>query len=259
MIQTHFVRLEPPYQVIFCNGQLGLQIGSLIAVEEKRDEKGKYGLVTHTHPVVNYGSKDTLKFFSGGRSNVWTSPGDYAQGAVWDKAEVSDVLVIGLMSEEGYTTMNEEGFAELVARTLEYRIQQQQTLQNTIYYLNRNLRLLGMAPHYDTPSEVQLHMACIDYDVIPFIQMTNADYTIRMAVPFDTIERMKEMVFNQLREYKGLFSKKESYTSWSFIPEKLEYAQGYEESEDNSTEDIISKQEKIMAELAKELNSVFGK
>jgi len=82
MIQTHYVRLEPPYEVIFCNGEVGIQIGSLIAVEEKRGENDEYGLVTHTHPIVSYGSKKTLSFLNHRETNVLTWPGDFVQGAV---------------------------------------------------------------------------------------------------------------------------------------------------------------------------------
>lgn len=84
MIQTHLLRLEPPYKVIYSGGQIARHVGTLIVTEEKRGSKGEYGITTHSHPVVDYGTAD-------------------ACGQVWDDAELSDCNVLGV-SDSGKIT-----------------------------------------------------------------------------------------------------------------------------------------------------------
>ena len=52
MIQTNYVPLEHPYRVVYYNGVIGIQIGSLILAIEKQDEEGKRIVEIKTHPEV---------------------------------------------------------------------------------------------------------------------------------------------------------------------------------------------------------------
>ena len=61
MIQTHLLKLDPPYQIIACRGNVGMQIATLVVTEETRDEQGGYGITTHSHPVVTYVDKPLVK------------------------------------------------------------------------------------------------------------------------------------------------------------------------------------------------------
>lgn len=217
MIQTHYVRLEPPYEVIFCNGEVGVQIGSLIAVEEKRGENDEYGLVTHTHPIVSYGSQRILSFWTGGETSVWTSPGDFVQGAVWDKVEVNDVLVLGVLDEEKPWHVSEKGFAELVYRMLEAKIQERQPMKNAIYFLERNLRLIGIAPRFGKHTEMNLKVDIEDYYDVPFVTILSNEEIINLAIPLDNEENMVNQTFDLLRPYFYNFYKVEpSEINWNF-------------------------------------------
>lgn len=97
MIQTHLLKAEPPYQIISAAGQVGIQVATLIVTEDKSTEEG-YQIDTHSHPVVNYGLKTLAK-----NQNKVKILAYYellsclrAEGAVWNKVEISDVQVIGL-------------------------------------------------------------------------------------------------------------------------------------------------------------------
>lgn len=53
MIQTNYVPLEHPYRVVYYNGVIGIQIGSLILAIEKQDEEGKRIVEIKTHPEAD--------------------------------------------------------------------------------------------------------------------------------------------------------------------------------------------------------------
>ncbi len=97
-MQSHFVKLEPPYQIIHYGGVVGIQIGTLIVVGETYPNDIGTDIYSHSHPVVSYvdkqqlraklgnerGNRDIASYYGGGEGNVWT------------KVEVSDVDVIGM-------------------------------------------------------------------------------------------------------------------------------------------------------------------
>ena len=251
MIQTHFVRLEPPYQVIFCNGQVGVQIGSLIAVEEKRGDKGEYGLVTHTHPVVSYGDNKILDIWSRGKNDIWTSPGDFFQGAVWDKAEVNDVIVLGTL-HEGHGMLSEKGFSELAYRTLSSLIQTGESLLGAIYGLHRNLRLLAMAPTFNSFDEIILYVEVNDNYDVHYVYMSDDDSLFQLAIPFGSVNDMMRTAKLQLNEYERLLPKN-NYPQWKF---HFEYLECIDDEPDNESE--IYKEEQKADELTKALTEYYS-
>ena len=99
MIQTHLLPLQPPYQIIAAGGHVGLQVATLIVTEETRGKDDAYGITTHSHPVVNYAlkqlaldDKDPTLYSQRRKYENYLSP----EGAVWDKAEVRDIWVLGI-------------------------------------------------------------------------------------------------------------------------------------------------------------------
>lgn len=89
MIQTNYVALEHPYRVIYYNGVVGLQIGSLIVTTEKQDEAGGSVVKIKSHPVVSYCSTEVKKNIS-----RISYPGVYSEAVVWDQVEQSDVTTL---------------------------------------------------------------------------------------------------------------------------------------------------------------------
>ena len=97
-MESHFVKLEPPYQIIHYGGVVGIQIGTLIVVGENSFEPKSIDIYTRSHPVVSYvdkrqlraklgkerGNRDIASYYGGGEGNVWS------------KVEISDVDVIGM-------------------------------------------------------------------------------------------------------------------------------------------------------------------
>lgn len=97
-MESHFVKLEPPYQIIHYGGVVGIQIGTLIVVGKEYPGPDGIDIYTHSHPVVSYvdkrqllaklgkdrGNRDITSYYGGGEGNVWS------------KVEVSDVDIIGL-------------------------------------------------------------------------------------------------------------------------------------------------------------------
>lgn len=88
-VSTAYAPLQPPYQIIKYGNEVGMQIGTLIAmVQLEGDETQPFKIETHSYPVVTYRNKDTVskeehlfeKFFM--------------EGAVWDRVELGKVNTI---------------------------------------------------------------------------------------------------------------------------------------------------------------------
>lgn len=73
-METQILKLEAPFDYIYCNGEVGKHIATYIVGESRIGEDGKYTLETHSHPIVQY--KDSPK------------------GVVWNRAELTDCEVL---------------------------------------------------------------------------------------------------------------------------------------------------------------------
>ena len=73
-METEILKLDAPYEYIYCNGSIGLHIATMIVYEASVNEDGEYELQTHSHPVVKYRNR----------------PG----GTVWNRAELTDCTVL---------------------------------------------------------------------------------------------------------------------------------------------------------------------
>ena len=54
VMDTQILKLEAPYEYIFCNGVVALHIATLIVYETSEDEEGEYQLEAHSHPIVHH-------------------------------------------------------------------------------------------------------------------------------------------------------------------------------------------------------------
>lgn len=73
-MEAQIMKLEMPFDYIYCNGEVGKHIGTYIVGESRIDKDGKYTLETHSHPIVQY----------------LNSP----KGVVWNRAELTDCVVL---------------------------------------------------------------------------------------------------------------------------------------------------------------------
>lgn len=92
-MQSHFVSLEHPYPIICYGKEIAMQVGTLIVVEESRDEDGAYGLETHSHPVVSYMNR---------KRGVISVPSlsVYPEATVWNKVEANEVATVCMEDKE---------------------------------------------------------------------------------------------------------------------------------------------------------------
>ena len=103
MIQTQLLKADKPYQIICAAGMVGVQVATLIVTEDKMAADGSYQIDTHSHPVVNYGNKDglmeELKYNQGADPDFQSQVMQRLQpeAAVWNKVEVRDIRVLGLI------------------------------------------------------------------------------------------------------------------------------------------------------------------
>ena len=95
MIHTSYVPLEHPYQIIEYNAVLGIQIGTLIVTVERPRAGGRYGIETHSHPVVAYVNNRLRPDLKHPSSLAKAMP---IEGVVWDKVELYQVTTV---SREG--------------------------------------------------------------------------------------------------------------------------------------------------------------
>lgn len=106
MIQTQLLKADKPYQIITAAGMVGIQVATLIVTEEKTEGIGSYFIDTHSHPVVNYGNKEGL--VEEMKYHKYCPPEEEYQyyqrlqpeGAVWNKVEIRDVRVLGLVGAD---------------------------------------------------------------------------------------------------------------------------------------------------------------
>lgn len=123
MIQTHLLKLDPPYQIIACRGEVGMQIATLVVTEETRSEDGKYGITTHSHPVVTYVDKALVRKRLEelpDNDDVWEDMAllPNGEGVVWDKVEVADTLLV-CMSDQKERKLRSYDFCRLATAMLE--------------------------------------------------------------------------------------------------------------------------------------------
>ena len=192
-MQSHFVKLEPPYQIIHYGGVVGIQIGTLIVVGESYpgDYSSLY-IFTHSHPVVSYVDKLQLKAKMAKErgDNFKVSQWGGGEGNVWSKVEVSDVDVIGLwdvnqdhetchMEWDDFTSLVNDGFSYMDAKKGISR-------KYGIYELYSYLERVGLTPVPPPPAdycvEIGLSLRRIKHDngfVRVFIQCCELNYMDR--------------------------------------------------------------------------------
>lgn len=171
MIQTHFVKLEPPYQIIHYGGVVGIQIGTLIVVGESYPgDHTSIDIYTHSHPVVSYVDKHQLKekLATASENLGVASHWGGGEGNVWSKVEVSDVDVIGLCdADQGQQPLEWAYFLSLVSNGFSLMDAQNGTCRkNGIFDLESYLRRVGLAPVLPSPIkqlEMVLSLHCMRY------------------------------------------------------------------------------------------------
>jgi len=116
-MDTHILHLQPPYDYIYCNGEVGRHVATLIISETTKNADGELQLQTHSYPIVKY----------------WNSP----QGVVWDKANLTDCFVLCNDTDK---RLEADTFLMLMARQIEmwqskYEGREQEFFNDHSFYL----------------------------------------------------------------------------------------------------------------------------
>ena len=195
-MESHFVKLEPPYQSIHYGGEVGIQIGTLIVVGESYPGQPGLDIYTHSHPVVSYINKQLmrkeLRHDHGDRIKASYYGG--GEGNVWSKVQVSDVDIIGMYDPEeektqfafewnDFKVLISDGFSLTDAKNGNLR-------PNGVLNLYDNLRRVGLIVLPPSPVEhlkmtlsLSLHCSSPRYKYYTLF-CQDEDGLIEFSIPF---------------------------------------------------------------------------
>ena len=196
-MQSHFVKLEPPYQIIHYGGVVGIQIGTLIVVgKEYPGPDDRIDIYTRSHPVVSYVDKNLFKRKMDNRRSDLTSAAFWGggEGNVWSKVEVNDVDVLGLWDTDQHQDSYPyewDDFVGLVATGFS-RIDaiQNKHRKNGIYDLRNYLEKVGFDLVLPDPVEhLEMTFREISFEIefgrhVPGLLCRTIDGLIEFHLPF---------------------------------------------------------------------------
>lgn len=203
MIQTHLLKLDPPYQIITCRGEVGMQIATLVVTEETRDEDGNYGITTHSHPVVTYVDKQLKK--QPDSDSFENDPALIAcgEGVVWDKVEVNGTSLV-CMSDQTERKLTSYGFCRLATEMLENIALSGKWQGHRLMELGANLMDFGVTILKEEKSQQEVILALskgqfIDYGDKEVIDSESMSFP--MPVPVMEPEEMLSWFRMIVRQY----------------------------------------------------------
>ena len=207
MIQTHLLKLDPPYQIITCRGEVGMQIATLVVTEETRDEDGNYGITTHSHPVVTYVDKQLKK--QPDSDSFENDPALIAcgEGVVWDKVEVNGTSLV-CMSDQTERKLTSYGFCRLATEMLENIALSGKWQGHRLMELGANLMDFGVTILKEEKSQQEVILALskgqfIDYGDKEVIDSESVLFP--MPVPVMEPEEMLSWFRMIVRQYNIIF------------------------------------------------------
>ena len=208
MIQTHLLKLDPPYQIITCRGEVGMQIATLVVTEETRDEDGNYGITTHSHPVVTYVDKPLIRKRLEAQPDANEFEDDptilpRGEGVVWDKVETTMTKLV-CMSDQTERKLTSYGFCRLATDMLEDIARSREWRGHRLMELAANLEDLGVTILKEEEKQQEVILALstgqfIDYGDKEVID--NESELFPMPVPVMEPERMLSWYRRIIRQY----------------------------------------------------------
>ena len=207
MIQTHLLKLDPPYQIITCRGEVGMQIATLVVTEETRDEDGNYGITTHSHPVVTYVDKQLKK--QPDSDSFENDPALIAcgEGVVWDKVEVNGTSLV-CMSDQTERKLTSYGFCRLATEMLENIALSGKWQGHRLMELGANLMDFGVTILKEEKSQQEVILALSKGEFIDYgdKEVVDSDSMLfPMPVPVMEPEEMLSWFRMIVRQYNIIF------------------------------------------------------
>ena len=272
MIQTHFVKLEPPYQIIHYGGVVGIQIGTLIVVGESYPgDHTSIDIFTHSHPVVSYVDKLQLKAKLGKERGDYFAASNWGggEGNVWSKVEVSDVDVVGLWDvdqDKVKSSMEWEQFVGLVYFGFSYMDAKKGVCRkHGIFELRNYLQRVGLTPVLPAPAtycaEIGLCLRCIKNEdglVRAFIECSELNYMdrnrpirIMFYAMYDNkdLDKVFKNVYYNVHQYMSLLQMRDDEVKFvTFASKSIDEDELYDNPEDKEN----------LEKIVEQLNEVFS-
>lgn len=195
IINTTYVPLQPPYQIIKYTGTVGMQIGTLIVTFQKEgDTNGLgYAIETHSHPVVTYEQKEMH------RDGIIHSDIPFMEGVVWDHVELKDVTTICLSST---SLIGWNDFCSLLWEEIE-RHRKKGTIASAQPAIYWQMKRLGINLQKPKSGEYVIHLSYFIYSAKNTLRMVRSseDDIFPLNASADSDEKLIEMMEQQLRNY----------------------------------------------------------
>lgn len=242
MIQTHLLKLDPPYQIIACRGNVGMQIATLVVTEETRDENGKYGITTHSHPVVTYVDKMLVKDRLVYQPDKEEFEVDKAlipcgEGVVWDKVETNEISLV-CMSDQVDRRLTSYDFSRLATEMLENIALSGKWQGHRLMELSANLMEFGVTLLKEKEEQQEVMLALSTGEFIEYGDKEVVDSESELfPMPVPVMEPEKMLIWYRkiVRQYNLIFGSRirfnfrsryeppydEDYLDTDFDPEHL--------------------------------------
>lgn len=222
IVSTHYAPLHPPYPVIYSNGEVAMQIATLITVEGLEEPPADaprrlshmnfptmmpYRIRTHSHPVVSYGNKQAGTFTAS------MEPNDWSEGIVWDHVELRDVTTLAhvYFEADGSTELNVA--TRLITLATQERLhdmlngQQRFSMTKVLHSLKRIMPTNLILNHFKTAGSLFLLKGGLRPGESSIISNHNFVPGLSIAVKQeDTLEATLEAVKMQVEDYLNAIS-----------------------------------------------------
>ena len=215
MIQTHLLKLDPPYQIIGCRGEVGVHIATLIVTEETRGDNGKYGITTHSHPVVCSMDKSLMskKMAEDAHQDDLLFLADPREGVVWDKVECIDCFTIRF-TDSPNRKISSWDFGRLAAQMLEETALSGEWQGHRLLDLRCRLEDVGITILDDPEKDHYLTLSLSEGEYVDYGQKEVLGHdleTYPMPVPVMEPERMLSWYKKLVRQYNLIFGKEHRF------------------------------------------------
>ena len=226
IVNSHYVPLQEPYPIIYCRGEVGIQIGTLIVVEGRDPSaphaggrrEPSYAIRTHSHPVVSYGNKKDAQM------SGFLMPNDWSEGIVWDKAELRSVTVLchsdnPVIPESRFSHMvYQERYDDFLSNTSTFKL-------SPLMFQFRRLKVRLEIPIPDGDLKVKLvfRKSPIGSNLLDVMKMGEefmAPYLHILVRASENMDMMEQNLREQIDDYRAALAPNQVQFTFDSIPEE---------------------------------------
>ena len=254
MIQTQLLKLDPPYQIIACRGEVGIQIATLIVTEETRGEDGKYGITTHSHPVVSYSDKPRIskKMAEATDQEDLVYMAEAGEGIVWDKIECTDCSIVRF-TDSPNREISSWDFGKIAGEMLEEIAFNGKWRGHRLMELKCKLEDVGINIKDDPEKEHHFTLELCEGYYSDYGQNVVINHDLEsypMPVPVMEPKEMFRWFKTLVRQYNLIFGKEHRF----YFKSRYESPYDYDYLPDDFDPEHLTPEQKACNELVKMLN-----